>query len=191
MDSSSRNWPPILALNLLHILTILSFSLAQSTPPSSVAGLRFLQRRLPVVRLHHRSPRSKTRPSSPTGSSRCSTTDSTISSRGGFVGFTNNEYLVSASNAVLADGGSIPGSVGNGTVFAGYPMTDLKTAVKTAGDLTQMQVQVKLTGTQFGVAPPKVPMPSNLTLANDGFVCPLAAMQECLGLKISATSWMT
>ncbi|KAM2461318.1 hypothetical protein COP2_012458 [Malus domestica] len=40
-----------------------------------------------------------------------------------------------------------------------------------------MQVQVKLTGTQFGVAPPKVPMPSNLTLANDGFVCPAAAMQ--------------
>nr|XP_028947685.1 uncharacterized protein LOC114820686 [Malus domestica] len=113
-------------------------------------------------------------------------------------------------------------------------MTDLKTAVKTAGDLTQMQVQVKLTGTQFGVAPPKVPMPSNLTLANDGFVCPAAAMQdtnkmqnprgvhgfllvfsqiylvhqillhwrmispsllsyllECLGLKISTTSWMT
>ncbi|KAM0988159.1 hypothetical protein ACFX11_012258 [Malus domestica] len=31
MDSSSRNRPPILVLNLLHIFTILSFSLAQST----------------------------------------------------------------------------------------------------------------------------------------------------------------
>ncbi|PQQ16586.1 COBRA-like protein 7 [Prunus yedoensis var. nudiflora] len=70
-----------------------------------------------------------------------------------FVGFKNDEYLVSASNAVLADGTSLPGSVGNGTVFAGFPMTDLKTAIETAGDLTQMQVQVKLLGTQFGVAP--------------------------------------
>ena len=88
-----------------------------------------------------------------------------------FVGFQHDEYLVSVSNAVLADGTSLPASVGNGTVFAGYPMTDLKTAVETAGDLTQMQVQIKLVGTLFGVAPSKVPMPSNITLANDGFVC--------------------
>ncbi|KAF5452295.1 hypothetical protein F2P56_027308 [Juglans regia] len=92
-----------------------------------------------------------------------------------FVGFKHDEYLVSASNAVLADGTSLPGSVGNGTVFSGYPMTDLKTAVKTAGDLTQIQVQVQLVGTQFGVAPPTVPLPSNISLANDGWVCPRPA----------------
>ncbi|KAH0993020.1 hypothetical protein GBA52_004503 [Prunus armeniaca] len=103
-----------------------------------------------------------------------------------FVGFKNDEYLVSASNAVLADGTSMPGSVGNGTVLAGFPMTDLKTAIKTAGDLTQMEVQVKLVGTQFGVAPPKVPLPSNISLANDGFVC-LNAVQGTNEMHVCCT----
>lgn len=94
-----------------------------------------------------------------------------------FVGFKNDELLVSASNAVLADGTSLPANVGNGTHFAGYPMSDLKTAIETAGDLSQMQVQVKLVGTQFGVAAPDVPLPENIELANDGFVCPTASLQ--------------
>lgn len=68
-----------------------------------------------------------------------------------FVGFQHNELLVSASNAVLADGSSLPAEVVNGTVFAGFPMSDLKSAVETAGDLTQMEVRVGLVGTQFGV----------------------------------------
>lgn len=39
-----------------------------------------------------------------------------------FVGFQYNELLVSATNAVLADGtSSIPAFVGNGTVFAALP----------------------------------------------------------------------
>lgn len=94
-----------------------------------------------------------------------------------FVGFQHNEYLVSASGAVLANGTSIPTTVGGGVVFAGYPSTDLKTAIETAGDVTQMQVQVKLLGTQFGVASPNVPMPTNVSLVNDGFVCPKPTMQ--------------
>ncbi|XP_050215759.1 COBRA-like protein 7 [Mercurialis annua] len=89
-----------------------------------------------------------------------------------FVGFKNDEFLVSASNAVLADGTRLPGNVGNGTVFAGFPMTDLKTPIETAGDSTQTSVQVKLLGTQFGVSVKDVPWPSNISLANDGFVCP-------------------
>ncbi|KAL1334884.1 hypothetical protein HN51_063836 [Arachis hypogaea] len=88
-----------------------------------------------------------------------------------FVKFQHNEFLVSASGAVLADGTTLPAAVGNGTIFAGYPMTDLKTAVETAGDLTQMQVQIDLVGTVFGVAPPTVPLPSSINLANDGFIC--------------------
>ncbi|KAK2993520.1 hypothetical protein RJ640_025530 [Escallonia rubra] len=68
-----------------------------------------------------------------------------------FVGFQHDEYLVSASNAVLADGSSVPGLVGNVTVFAGYPSGDLKTGIETAGDLTQMSARVDLLGTQFGV----------------------------------------
>lgn len=89
-----------------------------------------------------------------------------------FVGFQNDELLVSASNAVLADGTTLPAAVGNGTVFAGFPMTDLKTAIETAGDDTQTSVQVQFLGTQFGVPLKDVPWPSNISLANDGFVCP-------------------
>lgn len=88
-----------------------------------------------------------------------------------FVGFNNSEFLVSATNAVLADGTSLPANVSNGAVFAGYPVTDLKSAVETAGDVNQMQARVELVGTQYGVAAPAFPMPSNISLANDGFLC--------------------
>lgn len=94
-----------------------------------------------------------------------------------FVGFQHNELLVSASNAVLVDGTIFPADVGNGTVFAGFPSTDLKTAIDTAGDLTQMAVQVNLVGTQFGVASPRIPMPVNISLVNDGFACPQPTMK--------------
>lgn len=94
-----------------------------------------------------------------------------------FVGFQHGEWLVSASNAVLADGTSLPGSVENGTVFAGYPNSDLKTAIETAGDQTQMGVRIALVGTQFGVGSPGVPMPQNISLVNDGWVCPRPTMQ--------------
>lgn len=88
-----------------------------------------------------------------------------------FVGFKNKEMLVSASRAVLADGRSLPADVGNGTILAGYPVENLKTAVETAGDFSQMQATVELVGTQFGVAPPAFPMPSSISLVNDGFSC--------------------
>ncbi|KAI3783213.1 hypothetical protein L2E82_13278 [Cichorium intybus] len=88
-----------------------------------------------------------------------------------FVGFQHREFLVSSSNAVLADGTSLPANVTNGAVFAGFPVTDLKTAVETAGDWNQMQARIQLVGTQFGVAPPNVSLPSNMYLVNDGFLC--------------------
>ncbi|KAL8207935.1 hypothetical protein R6Q57_007347 [Mikania cordata] len=88
-----------------------------------------------------------------------------------FVGFQHREFLVSASNAVLADGTSLPANVTGGTVLAGFPVTDLKTAVETAGDFNQMQARIQLVGTQFGVAPPNVSLPANMYLVNDGFVC--------------------
>ncbi|KAA8549115.1 hypothetical protein F0562_000799 [Nyssa sinensis] len=89
-----------------------------------------------------------------------------------YVGFGNKEFLVSASHAVLADGTSLPADVGNGTVFAGFPVPDLKSAAQTAGDVNQMQARIELVGTQFGVAAPDVPLPSIVTLVNDGFSCP-------------------
>ncbi|KAJ9547600.1 hypothetical protein OSB04_020143 [Centaurea solstitialis] len=88
-----------------------------------------------------------------------------------FVAFQHREFLVSSSNAVLADGTSLPANVTGGAVFAGFPVTDLKTAVETAGDFNQMQARIQLVGTQFGSAPPNFPLPSNMYLVNDGFVC--------------------
>ncbi|KAI3677292.1 hypothetical protein L1987_86916 [Smallanthus sonchifolius] len=69
------------------------------------------------------------------------------------------------------------GRVGNGTVFAGFPSADLKTAIETAGDVNQMSGRVDLVGTQFGVGSRDAPMPSNISLVNDGFVCPTPSMQ--------------
>ncbi|KAL3627556.1 hypothetical protein CASFOL_028919 [Castilleja foliolosa] len=89
-----------------------------------------------------------------------------------FVGFQHQEILVSASNAVVLDGDDFPAPVGNGTTFSGYPLTDLKTSVETAGDLTQIQAEVELTGTQFGIKPPGNPMPKTIKLVNDGYKCP-------------------
>ncbi|KAL3849726.1 hypothetical protein ACJIZ3_011608 [Penstemon smallii] len=88
-----------------------------------------------------------------------------------FVGFIHNELLVSVNNAVLADGTSLPANVSRGTVFAGRPGNDLKTAIETAGDVEQMQAVVELVGTQFGVGAPGVPLPDNITLVNDGYSC--------------------
>ncbi|XP_043708812.1 COBRA-like protein 7 [Telopea speciosissima] len=107
-----------------------------------------------------------------------------------FVGFQHDEYLVSASNAVLVDGTSLPAGVGNGTAFAGYPATDLKTAVETAGDVTQMEAVVNLVGTQFGVDVANsnsVPMPSNISLLNTGYICPVPTMQGSSQMTVCCT----
>ncbi|XP_015883608.3 COBRA-like protein 10 [Ziziphus jujuba] len=89
-----------------------------------------------------------------------------------FIGFQHNEILVSADGAVLMDGGDFPAAVGNGTLLSGNSQPDLKTSINTAGDLTQIQVQIPLIGTVFGVKPPGIPMPKTIKLVNDGFQCP-------------------
>ncbi|CAM8893815.1 unnamed protein product [Rhodiola kirilowii] len=89
-----------------------------------------------------------------------------------FIGFQHQEILVSASGAVLMDGMDLPAAVGNGTYLAGYPQVDLETAIDTAGDLNQIQARIELTGTQFGVKPPGIPMPKTIKLENDGYKCP-------------------
>lgn len=83
----------------------------------------------------------------------------------------------------MTDGSSLPASVGNGTFFSGFPNTDLKTAIETAGDLTQIQVEIKLVGTQFGVLAPDVPMPANISLANDGYNCPSPAVEGMFSIS--------
>ncbi|PIN08538.1 hypothetical protein CDL12_18883 [Handroanthus impetiginosus] len=92
-----------------------------------------------------------------------------------FIGFQHNELLVSADGAVVVGGDDFPVRVGNnGTVMAGYPQADLKTAIDTAADYTQMQVQINLRGTQFGVSAKSTPMPRTIRLVNDGYKCPAA-----------------
>lgn len=93
------------------------------------------------------------------------------------VGFHNREVLVSASGATTIDGSDFPAPVGNGTTFVGNPLADLKTSVDTAGDYTQISVQIDIKGTQFGVKPPGIPMPKTLKLMNDGYVCPGATKE--------------
>lgn len=88
---------------------------------------------------------------------------------------------------MLADGTSLPARIGNGTVFAGYPSTDLKTAVETAGDVTQYSTKIDLVGTQFGVGSKSVPMPANISLVNDGFVCPKPRMQGDSTMQVCCT----
>lgn len=89
-----------------------------------------------------------------------------------FIGFQHKEILVGASGGVLMDGGDFPADVSNGTYLSGSPMADLKTSIDTAGDLNQIQAKIELTGTQFGVKPPGIPMPKTIKLENDGFKCP-------------------
>ena len=90
-----------------------------------------------------------------------------------FVGFQHREILLSATNAIVVDGsGDFPVAVGNGTTITGYPITDLKTAIDTAGDYTQISVQVQFSGTMFGMKEKAIPMPKSIKLANDGWNCP-------------------
>jgi len=89
-----------------------------------------------------------------------------------FVGFQHKEILVSVGGAVLLDGTDFPANVSGGATFAGYPMADLLNSIDTAGDLSQIQVQIDITGTQFGVKPPGTPMPKIIKLSNPGYRCP-------------------
>ncbi|KAM3701531.1 hypothetical protein ACJW30_05G179800 [Castanea mollissima] len=89
-----------------------------------------------------------------------------------FIGFQHEEILVNAGGAVLTDGDDFPAAVGNGSYFSGSPQADLKTSIDTAGDLTQIEVKIQLSGTQVGVKPPGIPMPKTVRLVNDGYKCP-------------------
>lgn len=90
-----------------------------------------------------------------------------------FVHFHHDEVLVSTDGAVVVDGEGIPIKVGkNGTRFAGFPQSDLKTAIDTAGDETQISTKVDIKGTMFGLKPPTVPMPKTIRLDNPGYKCP-------------------
>jgi len=97
-----------------------------------------------------------------------------------FIGFQHKEILVSTSNVVIADGTTLSAVVGNGTVFSGFPQTDLKTAIATAGDMTQIQAQVSFVGTVFGVKPPHVP----LSMMDSSVINPLLKVATIFSLPV-------
>ncbi|GMH05717.1 hypothetical protein Nepgr_007557 [Nepenthes gracilis] len=95
-----------------------------------------------------------------------------------FVGFQYDEILVSADGGVLINGDEFPAQVGNnGTTLAGYPQSDLKTGIETAGDMSQMSVNVELKGTQFGLKN-GTPLPKTIKLIDEGFTCPKPTMHK-------------
>ncbi|RZC61130.1 hypothetical protein C5167_022875 [Papaver somniferum] len=98
-----------------------------------------------------------------------------------YIGFQSGEFLVSASNAILADGTPLPKNTSSEdsgpVVFAGFPNANLKTEIETAGDLQQTEAEINIVGTVFGVQPPVVPMPTSIGLSNDGFICAFPKMQ--------------
>ncbi|KAH7546656.1 hypothetical protein FEM48_Zijuj01G0224600 [Ziziphus jujuba var. spinosa] len=89
-----------------------------------------------------------------------------------FVGFQHKELLVSVDGGVVMDGSDFPVDVSNGTYFSGFPQSDLKTSIETAGDINQIQAKLTITGTQFGLRSNSIPMPKSIRLENDGFKCP-------------------
>ncbi|KAF5742188.1 hypothetical protein HS088_TW09G00230 [Tripterygium wilfordii] len=89
-----------------------------------------------------------------------------------FIGFQHREILVNAGGAVLVNGDDFPAPVGNGSYLSGYPQSDLKTSIDTAGDFSQIQARIELSGTQFGLKAAAIPMPKTIKLVNDGFKCP-------------------
>lgn len=98
-----------------------------------------------------------------------------------FIGFQHDEILVSTEGATVLNGDSFPMKVEkNGTHVTGYPQADLKTAIDTAGDLTQMSAKVKIKGTMFGVKLGGNVMPTNIKLENEGFKCPKATTKASM-----------
>ncbi|CAI8587263.1 unnamed protein product [Vicia faba] len=89
-----------------------------------------------------------------------------------FIGFQHDEILVSADGGIPFEAGELPAAVGNGTTLVGSNLPDLETSINTANDLDQIQALIKISGTQFGVKPPGLPMPKNIKLDNDGYRCP-------------------
>lgn len=110
-----------------------------------------------------------------------------------FVGFQHHEILVSADGAILIDAGDFPADVDNGTTLVGSAVSDLKTAIETAGDLNQMSAKIDIVGTQFGLGPGATPMPKTIHLENDGFKCPTPTRRGNTHMHAfnSLTSWIS
>ncbi|KAL3684953.1 hypothetical protein R1sor_002975 [Riccia sorocarpa] len=89
-----------------------------------------------------------------------------------YIGFQHDEIIAQADGVLFSTGDSPPGiAVGNGTSVLGSDMPDLQTSIDTAMDPTKIGYTFQLTGTEFGVAEPDFPLPTNISLVNQGWEC--------------------
>ena len=75
---------------------------------------------------------------------------------------------------MLEDGSAAPWNVSQGAVLApSSTSSSLKTAIETAGDMSQISRQYVITGTEFGRK--LSPMPRNINLTSAGYNCSVAS----------------
>lgn len=99
-----------------------------------------------------------------------------------WIGFQHDEVLADAPGLIISSGlEKVPGAlVGNGTTIVGVANPDLLTSIDTAENLDLIQVDFKITGTEFGVGPGQpieIPLPKNVTLMNPGYNCSKPEME--------------
>lgn len=94
-----------------------------------------------------------------------------------FIGYVNKEILVSAGDALVADGSQLPANASQGITLTS-PSTILKTGIDTALDYNQMGVTLTLKGTEFGQN--GTSMPTNISLTNPGYSCSKANLTGTL-----------
>ncbi|URD78195.1 COBRA-like protein 7 [Musa troglodytarum] len=89
--------------------------------------------------------------------------------------FRHRELIVSVGGGVLTNGSVFPYNTtldAKATAFSGYPNTDLKTAIETANDRSQIEAKITIVGTLFGSPPPALPLPQFLALGDPSYSCP-------------------
>eukprot|EP00245_Coleochaete_scutata_P004979 TRINITY_DN180_c0_g1_i1.p1 TRINITY_DN180_c0_g1~~TRINITY_DN180_c0_g1_i1.p1 ORF type:complete len:702 (+),score=89.78 TRINITY_DN180_c0_g1_i1:352-2457(+) len=85
------------------------------------------------------------------------------------IGWHNEEILVGMEKAVLRVNSKLPTPVDSDSIIMGYPDTDLKNSIDTAGNWTFIQRQMRIYGTCFGTPNFGDALPKNLSLHNEGW----------------------
>lgn len=84
------------------------------------------------------------------------------------------QIIVSGGGLVLENGSAAPWNVSQGAILApSSTSSSLKTAIETAGDMSQISRQYVITGTEFGQK--LSPMPRNINLTSTGYNCSVAS----------------
>ncbi|BBM98965.1 hypothetical protein MPTK1_1g17600 [Marchantia polymorpha subsp. ruderalis] len=109
-----------------------------------------------------------------------------------WIGFQHDEVLADAPGLIISSGlEKVPGAlVGNGTTIVGVANPDLLTSIDTAENLDLIQVDFKITGTEFGVGPGQpieIPLPKNVTLMNPGYNCSKPEMETNVTMVVCCT----